>query len=153
MKKLNLNSKTIGISLVVFVIISIAVGIFLYMTDPKIKFMKLINNEYKSFVSIVDKVSGSELANLSKDNTLTAEGNISFNLMLDESMFGDSFNSLIDIINDFKINYQYGSDPINNKVYLNLDTNIGTNDLINLELYQTGDKKYIYLDDIYDKYI
>jgi hypothetical protein len=36
---------------------------------------------------------------------------------------------------------------------LDLDTSIGNNDLINLKLYQTGDKKYLYLDGIYDKYI
>lgn len=149
----NLGSKKIGIILVSFIVVSVALGIFMYMNNPKIKFMKLINKEYQSFVNIVDRARESELATLSTGSTITSNGSVSFDLSLNNEMFGDSLDNIISIINDLSIDYQYGSDPKNNNTYVKLKTDIANKDFIDMELYQMNDKKYIYLNNIYDKYI
>ena len=149
----SMSSKKIGIMLVVFIVASAAFGVFLYMNNPKIKFLHLINKEYQSFVSILDKAKESELTTLSEGDTITSSGNVTFDLSLDGGMFGDSLDELVNIINDFSIDYQYGSDPIKNNTYVKLNTNIDHKDFVDMELYQMGDKKYIYLKNIYDKYI
>lgn len=123
------------------------------MNNPKIKFMKLINKEYQAFVSVIDKVRESEIATLSSGSTITSDGNVTFDLSISNEMFGDSFNYIISVINDLNINYQYGSDPKNNNTYVKFKTDIANEDFIDMELYQMNDKKYIYLNNIYDKYI
>jgi hypothetical protein len=72
---------------------------------------------------------------------------------LDSETFGTSLDSLVSVINGLNINYQYGSDPKNNNTYVKLNSDINAKDFIDMELYQKGDKQYIYLKDIYDKYI
>ena len=154
MKKiLNTISKHLGIVLAVFVVISIGIGVLLFTTNPKIKFMRLVNKEYKSFVSVLDQAKASELSTLSKDNTVTSNGSVAFDLTLDSETFGTSLDSLVSVINGLNVNYQYGSDPKNNNTYVKLNSDINAKDFIDMELYQKGDKQYIYLKDIYDKYI
>lgn len=150
---LNMSTKKISVILGLFIVVSVAVGIFLYMNNPKIKFMHLMNKEYKSFVSVLDKAKESELALLSKDNTVTSAGSLSFDLSLANDMFDGTLNSFIAVINDFNVDYQYGSDPLKNNTYFKFNSNIGTEDFLDMELYQMGDKKYMYLNGIYDKYI
>lgn len=150
---LNISSKKIGIILGAFIVTSVAIGAILYMNNPKIKFIHLINKEYKSFVSILDQANNSQLATLSENNTITSTGDVSFILTLNEEMFGDSLNGLSSVISGLNINYEYASDPATKNTYVKLNSSVEEKPLIDMELYQMDDKKYIYLNDIYDKYI
>ena len=149
----NLSGKKFGLILSSFIILSIIGGVILYMNNPKIKFIHLLNREYKSFVSMLDKVGESDLATLSKNNTLTLDGDISFYLALDSETFGDSMDPLVKIINNLNINFAYGSDPKSGNTYLKLNSDIDYKDFIDMEVYQMGEKKYTYYNGIFDKYI
>jgi hypothetical protein len=148
-----MNSKKIGIVLVVFILLSIAGGAFLFLNDSKIKFVTLLNKEYKSFATILDDIKNSKIATLSKGTTLTTNSNISFSLSLNNDLYNDSIKPLINTINGLAINLQYGTDNTNGNTFMKFDSTLNNKDFIDVEGYQMGDKKYVYLDGIYDKYI
>lgn len=152
-KVLSWITKNLGIILVVFVVVAFSIGVYLFMNDPKIKFVKLVNKEYKSFTSILDQAKESELAKLSKTDTVTSSGTVNFDFILDNKVFGDTLDPLVSAIDGLSINYQYGSDPQASNTFVKLDSNINSKDFINVDLYQKGDKQYVYLNDIFDKYI
>jgi hypothetical protein len=148
-----LSVKSFSIMILSIIVLASAIGVYLFYNNPKIKFILLANNEYKSFVSVLNKVANNELETISKDNTLSLSGDVSFNLSLNYDMFGNTYNSIVDIINKLNINYEYASDKDGVNTYLKLDSNIDNKHFIDVEEYQMSDKRYTYYNDIFDKYI
>jgi hypothetical protein len=148
-----LSVKSFSIILVSFIAVATLIGVYLFYNNPKIKFMRLIEHEYKSFVTTVNKAANSELVTMSEGNNLSLTGNVTFNFSLSEDIFGDSASALEEIVNGLNVNYEYASDKDGVNTYLKLDSNLSNKDLIGIEEYQMGDKRYTYYNDIFDKYI
>jgi hypothetical protein len=148
-----LSVKSFSIILVSFIAVATLIGVYLFYNNPKIKFIRLIDNEYESFVSVVNKAANSELATMSEDNNLSLTGNVTFDFSLNKDVFGDTASALEQIVNSLNVNYEYASDKDGVNTYLKLDSNLSNRDLIDIEEYQMGEKRYTYYNDIFDKYI
>jgi len=151
--KIKLNSKFFGITLISAVIITIGGVIFLYLNDPKIKFMNLLNKEYTSFKETIDGAFNSKINTLSKDSTLSINNALDFNLNINETNMGTSLNSIKDIVNTLTMNLNYASDNTKGNTAIIFNSKIGDKPLFDGSMYKSGDKTYYYLTDVYDKYI
>lgn len=151
--KNKLNSKTFKIILISVFVITVGGFLFLYLNDPKIKFINLLNKEYGSFKETINEVFTSKINTLSKDSTLSVNNTLDFDLKINETNMGTSFNSIKDIINTLTINLNYASDNKKGNVAVIFNSKIGTKPLFDGAMYKSGDKSYYYLTDIYDKYI
>lgn len=150
---INDNSSKIICILVVFVILVIVGGTIFYMNTPRSKFLRAINNGYKSFVSEFDDINMDQFVALSEEDSLVSEGNLSFVFIPNEEVFDESYDTLIQALNNLAFNYKYGSDSKEKKAYFDLTSKLGDKSLINVSLYQLDNKEYTYYKDIYDKYI
>lgn len=152
-KRIVITSKQIGIVLILFTIISLSVGTYLYLNNPKIRFINLMNKEYKSLIAIIDEIQTSELAVLKSKNTFTSTGSVDFDFSAKSSTLKAEDLKTVAAINDLLINYKYESDINAGKAKISLNSKIGATDFISADFYQLYNKNYYYLKDIYDKYI
>lgn len=151
--KFKLNSKFFGMMLIGVVVIAVGGIILLYLNDPKVKFVKLINKEYGSFKETIEEVFNSKVNTLSKDSTLSVNNTFDFDLKINETNMGTSFNAIRDVINTLTMNFNYASDNAKGNAIIEFNSKFGANTLFSGSMYKSGDKTYYYLTDIYDKYI
>lgn len=135
----NTKNKKIFIGLFVAIVL-IVVALFTciaMLATPKKVFETAIEKVFNS----VDKTN--------PDKIKTVNGNLS----LDVNITGEDSNEIYDLINDIDLKLGYGFDYENKKMNVNLDTTYQKEELLNVDLATKNDIAYIYLEDVFDKYI
>lgn len=100
--------------------------------------------------SLVKNLSINYENNINKQ-TVTGQAKIYFNPLLGNS--DDSSNILINNLNNTLINYEYIMDQNLKKIFLNSSILLNTQEILNVNFYQENDLTYMFLKNIFDKYI
>ena len=90
-------------------------------------------------------------SSITKGNYDSITGNFSVQMKFQNS--GDLDNEILAIFNKLDFSGDYGIDYNKNIMSLDFSSNYDDKDLIDVSLYTEYGKAYIYLDDLYDKYI
>lgn len=133
------NKKTfIGLFVIVVVaVIAIIASIVLRASTPKKVFNTAFNTVFKT-------LKGSE------DEITSTTGSMG----LDVNIEGVEENKeIIDIVNGLSLKYDYRMDMKNKVMAINLDTKYKGKDLLLADVSVQDDAMYIYLKDVFDKYI
>lgn len=111
-----------------------------YYENPKFIISKIVDEVEKRTLERQNK----------KDDNQNFKINALINLNLD---LGNDLKNLTDILNDisFQINSEY--DNKNNKSIIDINTKYKNDKLINIQSYNDNLNTYIYLEDIFDKYL
>ena len=125
--------------ILVVILFGFAIGlvVFNYYVSKQNIFKLLIDSGIDYFCDII--TSG---------KTISGEFTLDIN-----SSYDISNNNLFDIIKELDIYGNYGINFKNKIVNMDVNTNYKNNKLLNFNIYGEDDKGYIYLEDLYDKYI
>ncbi|MDD2490393.1 MAG: hypothetical protein PHY26_04005, partial [Bacilli bacterium] len=147
------ENKKKGNVVIVLVIFIIAIMSFItYMLNkPKSIFALSINSVYQDLLSFTKELENSKLLELAKDNTILMTSDLSFKIELPE--VEGEIAEVLNLVNKIQFNMQYGEDNKNKRRIIELNSTIDTDNLFNVLFYSLDEKQYIYLKDIYDKYI
>ncbi|MDD2181430.1 MAG: hypothetical protein PHW32_03565 [Bacilli bacterium] len=153
------KSKKFLIILLLIIILT-GVGLYIYYikaSNPKQLMVKGINKLTSNIENLYEPFSKS---NIKIEESKTTTGNVSFNLKLN---LGDSLpvdqemekliNMVVDKLNNVNIGYKYQKDVDNKKMLLNLVGDLNNDELFNFNLFSENNKQYIFLKNIFDKYI
>ena len=136
------KSKKTGIimAIIILLIIVLVVGGFLYykMSTSKNVFKITLNN-------VFDYLQGNIV------DYKTASGDFSFKVKINSN---DSYdNDIIEIINKLDLSGSYAIDYENKLLDLNIKSNYDNKKLLDASIFTDNGKGYVYLDNVYDKYI
>ena len=128
------------IAIVVVIIALIAGCVVVYNNSkPSAIFKSSINNIYRSLNDNIKKST----------NTLSTSFELQTNIKTNE----EDSNQYLDILNNLKIKAECGIDYKNKKMSLGVDTKYENKDLLSGNIYFSDNNAYIYLNDLYNKYI
>ena len=128
----------VSILFVVFVLL----GTILYpivVTKPK-----------KVFTTAIDKVTS--LAKQTTKEDLQLYGG-SFSLEMDLTSNDKNAQKVLDILNQMQLGFAYKVDYDEEKMVIDLHTDYKKKDLLDLSMYFHKNEAYVFLQEIYDKYI
>lgn len=127
------------IGIIAAVVLLLGAGFLVYLRiSPKLAFESLIEQSMKNFEK------GMSIGH----DTLNADFDLK--LKINGSNLQDDYLS---IINKLSVSGKVENDYKNNKSFISIDAKYSKGDLINTDLFINNDTIYIYLKDIYDKYI
>lgn len=135
--KKNKNGLLIGIMVVGLVLIGIG-GFLYYQSLNSVNTFKYMVNEVFSKIEKTMDVT-------------TVDG--TYKLKVDASVVDEKYKSIVDIVNKIDISGIYQLDTINNIMNITLNSNYDGEKLINSRMYYNDSTAYVYLDEVYDKYI
>jgi len=130
-KKTKKKKMMIIILVIIAIVLSLLAGIIFYfynMTSPK-----------KIFTTIVDKISFNDIS----INNVRSELSLSLNT--------ETNDEIANLINNLKLNMT--SHISNNNYYVKLNPTYKNQNLIDADIYLDNNRTYLYLNEIYDKYI
>lgn len=130
-KKTKKKKMMIIILVIIAIVLSLLAGIIFYfynMTSPK-----------KIFTTIVDKISFNDIS----VNNVRSELTLSLNT--------ETNDEIANLINNLKLNMT--SHISNNSYYVKLNPTYKNQNLIDADIYLDNNRTYLYLNEIYDKYI
>ena len=130
-KKTKKKKMMIIILVIIAIVLSLLAGIIFYfynMTSPK-----------KIFTTIVDKISFNDIS----INNARSELSLSLNT--------ETNDEIANLINNLKLNMT--SHISNNSYYVKLNPTYKNQNLIDADIYLDNNRTYLYLNEIYDKYI
>ncbi len=144
--------KKRGIIPIIILIIAVGAlisgGVLAYQANAnKERILSSFNELSKS---LVKNLSINYENNINKQ-TVTGQAKIYFNPLLGNS--DDSSNILINNLNNTLINYEYIMDQNLKKIFLNSSILLNTQEILNVNFYQENDLTYMFLKNIFDKYI
>lgn len=144
--------KKRGIISIIILIIAVGAlisgGVLAYQANAnKERILSSFNELSKS---LVKNLSINYENNINKQ-TVTGQAKIYFNPLLGNS--DDSSNILINNLNNTLINYEYIMDQNLKKIFLNSSILLNTQEILNVNFYQENDLTYMFLKNIFDKYI
>ena len=148
------NNKIIIIILAILLLVG--AGIFLYfnMQSNKAKFLKALTNEYKQLVNT--NAANESIYEEVKDSSVVYKGNFNLDIIPNEQALSAENANIVNTlknINKLDFNYEAGIDYKNKKSYASFNTNYDTSLLVNLNVYNKENKTYVFLKDLYSKYI
>lgn len=129
------NKFVIGLFVLMVIAVIIGATYIANMTTPKKIFETSLNN-------LFDSISKT-------DNFKTITGDMSLNVKIDS----EDNDDIYEIINNLNANITYGIDYENKKVNLGLDSFYKNKDLLTVNAYLKNDNVYIYLEQLFDKYV
>lgn len=135
----NTKNKKIFIGLFV-VIVLIVVALFTCIA--------MLATPKKVFETAIEKVFNNT-DKISADDIKTISGNLS----LDANITANDSNEIYDLINNIDLKLNYGFDYENKKMNVDLDTTYKNDELLNVDMTTKNDTAYIYLENVFDKYI
>ncbi len=137
----------------ILVILVVVFGIFVFINSrPKNLFEKGINQLTNSLTFVND-----EKIDIDTTKGVTNNGSVSFNVsskMLTKDMLGDQYEAIkqiVDVLN--KLQIKYDIKYLDGKFYLSLTPSVDNKDAMSLNYYLNGKNQYVFLDQIFDKYI
>ncbi len=143
----------------IVIILAVVAGLVYYKvsSNPKNVFIKGINKASTNFKQVSEKFINPK-TNIIGSVTTTGSMNFNMNFNIENLVYNDPetsamISTLIDKLNMIKIDYNYQKDVDNNKILLNLNTYMTEKKLLQLKLFSDNQKQYIFLQDLYDKYI
>ncbi len=141
--KENRKVKNTGSIKIFLIVIGIAIlfvlGYFcFYVKAPDVIFKEKINNLYSLFIN-----------ENNNEDTYSIDYSYKLNLESDNEYYKEIFK----LINDMTFNLNVEADNINKIVNMNIKTKYQEKDFLDIDLNVADKKTYIYLNNIYDKYI
>ena len=123
----------------IIAIVGIAGGLLVYFTLPR-----------QIFTTSLDKIVKPVLKGLEYESYLT---DFEFNSEIQSENAGSEFNEIANIFNNISISGKMGVDVNNKLALMELDSNFNDKELISANMYLQDAKAYIYLEELFDKYI
>lgn len=147
-KKQRKNKIIIVILSIVFIVVLcvIIVAKFFILT-PKNIFLYALNNSYNN---LNNKISLNNNIELLKNKTISSDINLKINYLTGNALFDYILDDTG--INSLDLSMKNEID-IDNQIFNNTLNLISGNDKININLYENNNLMYVYLNDIFDKYI
>lgn len=144
--------KKRGIISIIILIIAVGAlisgGVLAYQANANKE--RILSSFTELSKSLVKNLSINYENNINKQ-TVTGQAKIYFNPLLGNS--DDSSNILINNLNNTLINYEYIMDQNLKKIFLNSSILLNTQEILNVNFYQENDLTYMFLKNIFDKYI
>ncbi len=144
-------SKIAILIIVVAVLVIAAVVLLLIVNSPKV----VINTALDKLSSNINKISTDATYSSitgNGDSPYQVEANLKIDSDLNDDVLGD-YEEIQNIINDSDIDLDFKNDSKNEYATLNLKYNYNDKNALDLTGYLDEDDIYIYIQDIFDKYI
>ncbi|MDD2208873.1 MAG: hypothetical protein PHU45_05970, partial [Bacilli bacterium] len=152
------SKKVLFITLIVALILVVGVlGVFVMFTMKKKSdnaFLLSINTLKTEMFEIVEPITSYPrdfMDNYSVDGKMNI--NIAYDEYSAEGELGELEKSIIKIINKIDFNYSSKVDIENKKVFYQFRPTIDNEDIVNLKFYNHNKSNYVFLGNLYDKYI
>ena len=137
----NSNNKTITMVIITIIIILLLASVSTYLIN-----LKTPQNAFKTLIN-----SGFEYLEDNIQDYESISGN--FSLKVSGTSDDNSSNEILKILNKIDVSATYGIDYKNKIMNMDIYTKYNDKQLLNAKIYGENSKSYIYLEDLYDKYI
>lgn len=138
------EKHSLKIITLIIILIIILGGVYYYYKEFYSNPQFIITNIIKK----ADQKLNNEISEIDEYNCFKINGLINFNLD-----FRKDYQELASIISNISLQINGEIDQNSNEKILNLNTKYKDNELLNVKTYQKEKNDYIYLEDIFDKYL
>ncbi len=148
-----MNKKKVIATILIIVAIGLLVagGIILYQNYSNKNRIVTSFNELKTALEETFNLSSTEAENSSIKQTVTGTMTLNINPLLGSST--DGSDVIIGNLNNSAFNYEYRLDTEEKKMYLNGSLLLNASEIMGINFYQADDISYIFLRNIFDRYI
>ena len=148
-----MNKKKVIATILIIVAIGLLVagGIILYQNYSNKNGIVTSFNELKTDLEETFNLSSTEAENSSIKQTVTGTMTLNINPLLGSST--DGSDVIIGNLNNSAFNYEYRLDTEEKKMYLNGSLLLNASEIMGINFYQADDISYIFLRNIFDRYI
>lgn len=148
-----MNKKKVIATILIIVAIGLLVagGIILYQNYSNKNRIVTSFNELKTDLEETFNLSSTEAENSSIKQTVTGTMTLNINPLLGSST--DGSDVIIGNLNNSAFNYEYRLDTEEKKMYLNGSLLLNASEIMGINFYQADDISYIFLRNIFDRYI
>lgn len=149
-KDINNKSDLVGtvLTIIVLLVVFSFLGYMYLMSKPKNVFLTSFNSSYKGLLSSFSLLKDTKIRDLSQNNVVTSNTELKFNVNAPEEL-----DLSIDFLNDLNINYVFGQDIKNKQLNFKIKALYDSQDIVDIELYSIENLLYVYMEQLFDKYI
>lgn len=146
------NNKYLPVVIGIILIIVLVFGTYMFlMNKPKNIFASTINRTYKEFKVGLNSIYDNKIAQLAKENVVISD--IKLTLSSEANTENESLQAIFDIIDNLAFNMTYSRDIPNKKMALDVNAKLEDENLIDFHLYNENNNSYLYIEEVYDKYL
>lgn len=146
------NNKYLPVVIGIILIIVLVFGTYMFlMNKPKNIFASAINRTYKEFKVGLNSIYDNKIAQLAKENVVISD--IKLTLSSEANTENESLQAIFDIIDNLAFNMTYSRDIPNKKMALDVNAKLEDENLIDFHLYNENNNSYLYIEEVYDKYL
>ncbi len=137
-------------------VIAVFSAFYLYKSNPKRLLVKGIAELAANFEHLSKPIKNT-FVNIDGNKNISGNINLNLQLNIDEEVKIDDvpldYQKIVENINNTNFKYNYQKDLTNNNILFGLLGNLNGNDLFNVKFLNVENKQYVFLKDIFEKYI
>ncbi|MDD2518827.1 MAG: hypothetical protein PHI05_01155 [Bacilli bacterium] len=147
-KRKRINSLSIGLTLLIIIVILFS-AFYLIYSSPK----RLLIKGMEKITGNLEYLYEPLISNINIEGNTTTVGDILLDIKLNSEEIDENTKTIINNLNKTKITYKHEKDLINKKTIFNILGSLEREELFNVNFYSIQNKQYLFLKNIYEKYI
>ena len=140
----------------IIIVIAVFSAFYLYKSSPKRLLVKGIEELAANFGQLSKPIKNT-IINIDGNKNISGNINLNLHLNIEEEIEINNvpinYQKMVENINNTNIKYNYQKDLANNNILFSLLGNLNDNDLFNVKFLNVENKQYVFLKDIFEKYI
>lgn len=147
-KRKRINPLSIVLSLLIIIVILFS-AVYLIYSSPKRLLIKGMEKITGNLEYLYEPLKN----NINIEGNTTTVGDILLDIKLNNEEVDKNTKTIIENLNKSKITYKYEKDLTNKKTIFNMLGSLEKKEIFNINFYSIQNKQYIFLKNIYEKYI